>query len=200
MYKKLLTMMGTLALLGLTAGQAQAITISILPSTSIAGPGDTVTVDLVAVASFAGETTIGGNFAISWDVPGLQLVPGSASVDTSWVSGPITENASSISVNVTDLFYLALGTPRALDLVTPTSIATLSFIYAGGPAANITGLDDPNAVNPGWFTVDQAGNSQSITSSYESGIVTSPVPVPAAAWLMLSGLLGLVGVARRKGA
>jgi hypothetical protein len=28
--------------------------------------------------------------------------------------------------------------------------------------------------------------------------LTSPVPVPAAAWLFGSGLLGLVGIARRR--
>ncbi|MBI5042207.1 MAG: VPLPA-CTERM sorting domain-containing protein, partial [Gammaproteobacteria bacterium] len=31
-----------------------------------------------------------------------------------------------------------------------------------------------------------------------SGSATSAVPVPAAAWLFASGLLGLVGVARRR--
>lgn len=60
-----------------------------------------------------------------------------------------------------------------------------------------------------WTTVKLVGTFNEI-QWYGSGsdfhpygvdnLVSSPVPVPAAAWLLGSGLLGLVGVARRKAA
>lgn len=40
--------------------------------------------------------------------------------------------------------------------------------------------------------------SYQLNPYYTAPPVTSPVPVPAAAWLFLSGMVGLVGVARRK--
>ena len=49
---------------------------------------------------------------------------------------------------------------------------------------------------------DLSGFDFTSASTYPHGLATieiSAVPVPAAAWLMGSGLLGLVGVARRKG-
>ena len=50
----------------------------------------------------------------------------------------------------------------------------------------------------------QFGSPMSLTQLFTSGATTSfsgnitPIPVPAAVWLFGSGLLGLVGVARRK--
>ncbi len=45
--------------------------------------------------------------------------------------------------------------------------------------------------------VDWSFSSQS-TTSYSMTVSTAVVPVPAAAWLFVSGLLGLVGIARRR--
>lgn len=46
--------------------------------------------------------------------------------------------------------------------------------------------------NDGWYNDNGAGLYMNVTE------VPSAVPVPAAAWLLGSGLLGLIGVARRK--
>ncbi len=50
-----------------------------------------------------------------------------------------------------------------------------------------------DVLGDGWYalTLDAAGGFTAIAS-------TSPVPVPAAAWLFGSGLIGLIGVARRR--
>jgi hypothetical protein len=52
-----------------------------------------------------------------------------------------------------------------------------------------------------WFASDGINTISDVV--YKGGTLdlsaaASPVPVPAAAWLFGSGLLGLVGVARRK--
>jgi len=51
-------------------------------------------------------------------------------------------------------------------------------------------LDGPFPGLRGYFNIG-SGNSMQVLS-------VSSVPVPAAAWLFCSGLLGLVGIARRK--
>lgn len=59
-----------------------------------------------------------------------------------------------------------------------------------------------NGVSP--YTVyndinnDYAGSEHYNLLSFTANSVPSPVPVPAAAWLFGSGLLGLIGVAKRK--
>ena len=55
--------------------------------------------------------------------------------------------------------------------------------------------------NPGLYkvtldVVDESGNQGQVWTTAD----ISPVPVPAAAWLFGSGLLGLIGIARKKAA
>lgn len=50
--------------------------------------------------------------------------------------------------------------------------------------------------NTGGFT--SIATPDGVTWSSDSGIFLGAVPVPAAVWLFGSGLIGLVGVARRK--
>jgi hypothetical protein len=69
-------------------------------------------------------------------------------------------------------------------------------------AAHITGFTDLNPLDPvdGCVT-DSEGNHTpecNILTSVWVGGGTAVVPVPAAVWLFGSGLLGLVGMARRK--
>lgn len=59
-------------------------------------------------------------------------------------------------------------------------------MLAGNYAASLTAYGDGDFGTPG-----SAG-------SYAFSVEPSPVPLPGAAWLMLSGLLGLVAVQRRK--
>ena len=68
----------------------------------------------------------------------------------------------------------------------------------------------PNTVNGGpadlsmaaqWLRILPAGGSFTYTQTMEMaqlGAIGPAVPVPAAAWLFGSGLIGLVGIARRK--
>jgi hypothetical protein len=68
--------------------------------------------------------------------------------------------------------------------------------------ATYDGFDTNFSGIPGDLALDFAGKSHNGTYlTYEghwTGIQVSAVPVPAAVWLFGSGLLGLVGVARRK--
>jgi hypothetical protein len=68
-------------------------------------------------------------------------------------------------------------------------------------AAHITGFDDLNPLDPvDGCSTDSEGNHTpecNILTSVWVGGGTAVVPVPAAVWLFGSGLLGLVGIARR---
>lgn len=75
----------------------------------------------------------------------------------------------------------------------PIGPMTFSITTLDGDADGIAG----NAMNNGPFSGFNAtfGGTATVTS-----VDAGTIPVPAAAWLLGSGLLGLVGVARRKAA
>jgi hypothetical protein len=73
---------------------------------------------------------------------------------------------------------------------------TADFIFGDGAVccAN-SSVNSPNFFNDGLMTL--WGNSDPILG-LDLRIGLSPVPVPAVVWLFGSGLLGLIGVARRR--
>lgn len=74
-----------------------------------------------------------------------------------------------------------------------------------GPAGSVMPVGSTNpffAAHVAGFTSNLTDSNGMVTSAYFAGSTTNIppnlVPVPAAAWLLGSGLIGLVGVARRK--
>ena len=99
--------------------------------------------------------------------------------------------------------------------------ATPPFVATAGFTADSDAPAQPNGVNPGeslgiTFDLQSGGNFADVLAELANGdlrigihvqgyatggsesFVNNPVPVPAAVWLFGSGLLGLVGIARRK--
>lgn len=86
--------------------------------------------------------------------------------------------------------------------ITPTSASTFDFVLRanecidGASVAGCTpggGGEDPGSAGFGGWTAQWFMSGSGVTSGAHS-----VVPIPAAVWLFGSGLLGLVGVARRK--
>jgi hypothetical protein len=82
--------------------------------------------------------------------------------------------------------------------------------FATGYGGHVIGFNTANIVcNPLINAYNQCTTNESVfialsksfnysTKYSSSGIALTSVPIPAAAWLFGSGLLGLVGIARRK--
>ena len=74
-----------------------------------------------------------------------------------------------------------------LFFITPVSAATLTI----NDAFDITG-------SASIFKLSDSTQLTSLNSTTDTSATIASVPVPAAAWLFLSGLTGLIGIARRR--
>ena len=104
-----------------------------------------------------------------------RIIPAFLGVSSiSWAPGEIMWLKASL-----DLF-VSTSDPMLSAMIDATNTASLFFTLPAG----MTGI---NVYDAGQMTIDDL-----------SWVTTSAVPVPAAAWLFGSGLLGLVGISRRK--
>jgi hypothetical protein len=113
---------------------------------------------------------------------------------------------NSLSGGASSIEGAAPATAGQWDAANP---ATASGWYANGPVTGnalggtqalfyVTGGGSAGAkvsfTNPATETASLSASGLTLTG----GVVTPPVPLPAAVWLLGSGLLGLTGIARRK--
>jgi hypothetical protein len=128
---------------------------------------------------------------------------------TSWV-GALQESVNAanglIGGSATSLATTNVGVTGGIQY-SPTALVTDMSNWGGCPQNFLTGLGASTEL----FAVTAAGyNGNQLTSAANEGTVsltanglvytpaTGTVPLPAAVWLLGSGLLGLAGVARRK--
>jgi len=156
------------------------------------------------------EADYGGDFAGEYTNPTSSTDIGNIGTGSTTISGLNDDFVDavhfSVSGSITSIRYI-LGDGNAN--------ANFGITFGQGTSAVLAGFDDPNNVliddliipNPydQTFTKALAPGDYFLTwhdsggpIAYSVIIETSPVPVPAAIWLFGSGLLGLVGVARRK--
>lgn len=175
-----------------------AATITVNQFSPTVDTGDVFNISIVGTDFTVGSGgTLGGGFSLAWD-PAI-----------------LTLQSSALTFSGDQIF----GTPGIVDIAAGTwtnadvtsfngttlanfEIATLTFL-ATNPTANP--LVSPTDVTIGLFDngsdrkwADSAGLID-VNPTFIGGSVTvNPVPVPAAVWLFGSGLIGLIGVARRK--
>lgn len=161
---------------------------------------------------FAPDTTVTGQelstlesttlfFGYTWVAKGLQTYASNFTVDT--IEGGIYTNVVVGAGQVGGSLLFDWG---AADTSTACGQAScnIDVIQVWDVVANVDGttsyvstaVTDSNGTNavPGLAMID--GPFQGYNANFN--MTTSAVPVPAAVWLFGSGLLGLVGVARRK--
>ena len=174
----------------LIASQVNAETISLTPSTQTVNAGDAFSLT-VQGTDFFNDVSSGG-VELSWDPALLTMTSTTADISASLASNgfPIDFGVNTVisgsSVAVGGTFGTVFG--PTFDFVT--------FNFTANSSAPINIF---NSAFGDWQD-GQFPQAQSIPDVTFVGaqVNVNPVPVPAAVWLFGSGLIGLVGIARRK--
>ena len=178
----------------LMASQVNAATVQISPAneTIIVGGSFALTVQGIDFA-----LTYGGGFTLTWDANSLNLVSTELDIATELFNNGLGGNNVSIAQGKLDVIRAVSPT---VSLSGNFDITTLIFTAASPP-----GVTDISFVasQPAWVDENDVVLASALQPNYvgASITITTPegiVPVPAAVWLFGSGLVGLIGVARRK--
>ncbi len=174
-------------LLILSALPAGAATVDVTFGPQTSGPfavGETFTLDIVA-GYFEPDSVIfqnvltGGSVSVAWD-PGVLSLDGvvvnSAISDAGFSDGIINQASGSVD----DIRFATFGDNADKNF----TIATLSFTAVGAGVSDLV-LTDPLAIVYEWYSLVDLDD---VTPIYTAGTATV-VPIPAAGYLMLSGLL-----------
>ncbi len=206
--KKFLSTLGGLLLIGLV-NQAGAVTLSLSPASQTAANNDTVFLDLVVsgLGNFAPDSLGAFDVDIGYDTTVLSFQSYSlgALLGDDGLGEALDVSLGDLfgSVNIAELSLLdadPLSGPSFigpyLDDIQPGSftLATLTFrVDALAPGSStVVSIDTVYAVGDGF--------GSALTLDGTSNAIINAVPVPAAVWLFGSGVIGLLGVARRKSA
>ncbi len=141
-----------------------------------------------------GYETNGGNYQETWDPNGLQVVSSASGLLSGFQADGTVQTLSTgffqdIPVNQSVQFFIQMSTINSYSNVDPR--------IAFGDTLSLTSFGDVFSISGAG-----AGGITAVTSS-DAGIIDNryslaAVPVPAAAWLFGSGLLGLLGMGSRK--
>lgn len=188
MKKTILT--GALALaLGTAASSASALSIDITSMTFGSTSAASGTIDTATT----GDTFTGTFFSAPWIATTLSTyttvgVPQTFAGSSTYYDDPATtadEGAYSYNFTLT-AGQVAFGTYFTWSVNPDIPVLAIIDCGAGNPGDTCTGVGTPMQIGP------FPGQAPAFNG------VVSAVPVPAAVWLFGSGLLGLVGVARRR--
>jgi hypothetical protein len=183
-------LIGVVALLASSAGMAASVTV--VPSATTVAPGATFTVTVHgdAFPTVAGAT-LQLNFNPNVSVTSIDLAPGST-----FTGGTVPSGAQAPGAFTSGSLISVLG-PLVGTLPSGTFDAfTVTFLAgAQAGAAGINLFDDQSDIC--WSDAATFGCVAGVTYTQANVTIQAPVvPVPAAAWLLLSGLGSMAGLKR----
>ena len=181
----------TSGLLGIAAllmvGQVSAAVISLTPGVTNVTVNEAFSLTIEGSAFGTGVSS-GGVF-LSWDTSIVQLTSAAADIDNSLLGngflGVVTVGAGTAEISGFSLAGLA-----GPDFI----FATLDFVAIPPPGTT----DVIVSASPFGDWQDLIGQPVIVDTFNNARVNVSAVPVPAAVWLFGSGLIGLVGIARRR--
>ena len=178
----------------LIAGQVSAATVSVTPSVTTVSVNDPFT--LTVQGSDFLDGVIGGSVILQWDPTAMTL------------TSSLAEIIATAPTGFDDLFNFSTVMPGQLDITlatfgAPAGVAGATFDFF---SADFVAIPPPGSSNLAIMLGSggdwQDGNLLPIPDAdvnyFGAQVNVNAVPVPAAVWLFGSGLIGLVGIARRK--
>ena len=180
-------------------GTAQAATISLLPLSGPVPTGGQET--FILVADFGTTSVLAGGTDFTWD-PSVVTFQSFAfdSVFASLRDPSFDASGSGTDpwdLQAANLVSIGFGNFAGISIPADTVIGTLTFNAVGAPGSS-TPISLSDSVK--WAGYYDTG-SNPISVDYNGTTAStgvSAVPLPAAGWLLISGLIGMAGVARRQ--
>jgi hypothetical protein len=184
MKRKISFILASTLVLCLMVSGVQASSLSLVPTPQTMAPGDSFTLDLVI--DFIGDPTLGGSLDFVYDNALVSFVGWSFSSlsDPDFSNAP---DAAGIGLAFGDFGGLTDGT-----------VGTATFAILPSAPLNYTTLI--NTVDPSTDTSlgPFVSTANTIQNPENIGATIQSVPIPGSILLLGSGVLGLVGLSRRK--
>jgi hypothetical protein len=189
----------------LTGFTANATSIQMIPSQQFVGDGESFYVEIWAYDLPPG--TVGGGFDVVWDPSDLTLDTVYIATDNpaenggfpgNWETGIWSDPGIISPGHLTDLYVNNFSNINGLEGDQRIAVLNFTMVGIGVTDSMIDFLLGPE---DDWATADISAYTVITDTITFTGAVVNPttvIPVPAAVWLFGSGLLGLVGVARRR--
>ena len=178
--------------MALGAGTASAVPMTSATFTMLDSTGGAVGVDTTVTGDIGGGTwgvaSTTTFFGANWTAhSGTTFGPGTYSIDT--IEGGVYTGIVVGAGQVGGHILFNWGATANIDVVNVWDVVGDVYTSTDGIAGNPA---NPDGIR-GYGMID--GAFPNFNANFD---FTAPVPVPAAVWLFGSGLVGLVGVARRR--